>query len=254
LVLSQQFVYKSLHKVGKNTDFLTISGESSGALFGLIKSLDEGPLWRFLKGEVDYRHHIDYRRTQLAFHAYAGAGWAYGREGNQWEQTLPFYKAFFAGGPNSMRGWQVRQLGLGSSKFYDTAGTSAHTGALDRFGDVQLEGNIEWRFPIGTLFGVKLLSALYVDAGNIWNRHVLLDANQNTEEAMRGSDFRFDRFYREFAVDAGTGLRLDFDLFIIRFDYAYKLKDPQRLDHSETWFYDMHLLDGQFQLGIGYPF
>src|SRR5258708_29967708 len=58
--------------------------------------------------------------------AYAGAGFAYGRDGNGYEQTLPFYKAFFAGGPNSMRGWQVRQLGLGSSKFYDTAGQGPH--------------------------------------------------------------------------------------------------------------------------------
>ncbi|HVS96075.1 MAG TPA: BamA/TamA family outer membrane protein [Puia sp.] len=254
LVLSAQGVYKSLHKVGQHTDFLTLSGESSGALFGFIKSLDQGPLWRFIKGEVDYRRHVDYGRTQLAFHAYAGAGWAYGREGTQWEQTLPFYKAFFAGGPNSMRGWQVRQLGLGSSRFYDTAGTGLHQGPLDRFGDVQLEGNIEWRFPIGSVFGFKVLSAVYVDAGNIWNRHVLYDPDPNTEAAMKGSDFRFDRFYREFAVDAGTGLRIDFDWFLIRFDYAYKLKDPQRSDHSDTWLYDMHLLDGQFQLGIGYPF
>jgi outer membrane protein insertion porin family len=258
LVLSQQFIYKSLHKAGRSTDFLSLSGESSGALFGLIKSLDEGPLWRFIKGEVDYRRHIDYpgSRTQLAFHAYAGAGWAYGREGNSWEQTLPFYKAFFAGGPNSMRGWQVRQLGLGSSKFYDTAGSATGTGPLDRFGDVQLEGNVEYRFPIGTLFrgGVKVLSAVYVDAGNIWNRHVLVDANQIPDEAMKGSDFKFDRFYQELAVDAGTGLRFDFDLFIIRFDYAYKIKDPQRWTHSESWFYDMQLFNGQFQLGIGYPF
>jgi hypothetical protein len=254
LVLSAQGVYKSLHKVGNHTDFLSLSGESSGGLFGFIKTLDEGPLWRYIKGEVDYRHHIDYRHTQLAFHAYAGGGWAYGREGSQWEQTLPFYKAFFAGGPNSMRGWQVRQLGLGSSKFYDTAGHASGTGPLDRFGDIQLEGNVEWRFRIGSVFGFPLLSALYVDAGNIWNRHVLVDANQNTEEAMKGSDFKFDRFYREFAVDAGTGLRIDFDLFIIRLDYAYKIKDPQRMDHSDTWFYDMRLFDGQFQLGIGYPF
>jgi hypothetical protein len=256
LVLSAQGVYKSLHKVGNHTDFLTLGAESSGFLFGFIKSLDEGPLWRFIKGDIDYRYHIDYpgTHTQLALHAYAGAGWAYGRAGSGWEQTLPFYKAFFAGGPNSMRGWQVRQLGLGSSKFYDTAGTAAGTGPLDRFGDVQLEGNIEWRFRLGSVFGFPLLSAIYVDGGNIWNRHVLVDANQNTEAAMKGSDFKFDRFYREFAVDAGTGLRIDFDLFIIRLDYAYKIKDPQRMDHAETWFYDMHLFTGQFQLGIGYPF
>ncbi|GGA87900.1 BamA/TamA family outer membrane protein [Puia dinghuensis] len=254
LVMSMQAVYKSFHKVGNRTDFLTLSGESSGALFGLIKQLDEGSLWRFIKGEVDYRRHYDFRRTQLAFHAYAGAGWAYGRQGTGGEETLPFYKAFFAGGPNSMRGWQVRQLGLGSSKFYDTAGKAEGTFPLDRFGDVQLEGNVEYRFPLGSIFGVKILSALYVDAGNIWDRHVLIDTPNITAIADRGSDFKFNRFYKEIAVDAGSGLRFDFEWFLIRLDYAYKIKDPQRSDHSDSWFYGLQLFKGQFQLGIGYPF
>jgi hypothetical protein len=26
------------------------------------------------------------------------------------------------------------------------------------------------------------------------------------------------------------------------------------MDHSQSWFYDMQLTNGQFQLGIGYPF
>lgn len=246
LVLSGQFVYKSIKKTaGNRTNFLTISAESSGALAGLLRALDEGDLWRFIKGEIDFRHHIDYRRSQLAFHAYGGFGLAYGREGSGWEQTLPFYKAFFAGGPNSMRGWQVRQLGLGSSKFYDTA----RGGQLDRFGDIQLEGNVEYRFPLGTIFGQKLLSAVYVDAGNIWDRHPI----DKTPE-QQGSDFQLTRFYKEIAVDAGTGLRIDFDYFLIRLDWAYKLKDPQNLNYSDKWFHGMQLFKGQFQLGIGYPF
>lgn len=246
LVLSQQFVYKSVKKHGNRTNFLTVSAESSGALAGLIsRKLDEGDLWRFIKGEIDFRHHIDFRRSQLALHAYGGAGLAYGRQGSGWEQTLPFYKAFFAGGPNSMRGWQVRQLGLGSSKFYDTA----KGGQLDRFGDIQLEGNIEYRFPLGTVFGVKLLSALYVDAGNIWDRHPI---DQTPEQ--QGSDFQLNRFYKEIAVDAGTGLRMDFDWFLIRLDWAYKIKDPQLVYGSDQWFKDLKLFKGQFQLGIGYPF
>ena len=245
LVVSQQFVYNSIKKNDNRTNFLRISAEESGALLGLIKSIDEGELWRFIKGDIEYRHHIDYKRTQLAMRAYAGAGLAYGREGNGFEETLPFYKAFFAGGPNSMRAWQVRQLGLGSSKFYDTAGG----GILDRFGDIQLEGNMEYRFPLGTIFGVKLLSALYVDAGNIWNRRPI----DNTS-AEKGSDFQLNRFYKEIAVDAGTGLRFDFDWFIIRFDWAYKLKDPERIENPDRWFYNLQLFKGQFQLGIGYPF
>ena len=246
LVMSHQFVYTSVKKHGNRTNYFTFSEESSGALLGLIKSLDSGALWRFIRANIDYRHHIDYRRTQLAWHAFAGAGLAYGKKtsGGE-EETLPFYKAFFAGGPNSMRGWQIRQLGLGSANYYDTA----QKGILDRFGDIQLEGNIEYRFPLGSVLGVKLLSAIYVDAGNIWDRHPI-----DTTPAQKGSDFSIDRFYKEFAVDAGTGLRLNFDYFIIRFDYAYKLKDPERLENSDRWFYDMNLFKGQFQLGIGYPF
>jgi outer membrane protein insertion porin family len=245
LVISQQFVYNSVKKHGIRTNFFTFSAEESGATLGLIKSLDQGALWRFIRGNVEYRHHIDYRRTQLAIRAYAGGGLAYGKQTPGGEEPLPFYKAFFAGGPNSMRGWQIRQLGLGSSRFYDTA----QKGILDRFGDIQLEGNIEYRFPLGTILGVKLLSAVYVDAGNIWDRHPI-----DTTAAQKGSDFQLDRFYKEFAVDAGTGLRFDFDWFIIRFDYAYKLKDPERLDNANLWFQDLNLFKGQFQLGIGYPF
>ena len=246
LVIGQQFVYNSVKKHGIRTNYFTFSAEYSGALLGLIRSLDSGALWRFVRANIDYRHHIDYRRTQLAWHAFAGAGVAYGKKtsGGE-EETLPFYKAFFAGGPNSMRGWQIRELGLGSAHYYDTA----QKGILDRFGDIQLEGNIEWRFPLGSVLGVKLLSAVYVDAGNIWDRHPI-----DTTVAQKGSDFELDRFYKEFAVDAGTGLRLNFDWFIIRFDYAYKLKDPERLEYSDRWFYDMNLFKGQFQLGIGYPF
>ncbi|MHA4807649.1 translocation and assembly module lipoprotein TamL [Flavitalea flava] len=247
LVIGHQFVYSSVRKKGITTNFLRMSGEESGAVIGLFKTLDEGDLWRYIKGDIEYRKHIDFKRSQLAFRAYAGAGWSYGREGNVWEETLPFYKAFVAGGPNSMRGWQVRQLGLGSSKLYDTLGGGHYN---DRFGDVQLEGNIEYRFPLGTLFTIKLQSAFYVDAGNIWNRH-LIDSMHNRDV---GSDFKLNRFYKEFAVDAGTGLRLDFDYFLIRFDWAYKLKDPQRLKDSERWFYNLSLGSGQFQLGIGYPF
>ena len=64
------------------------------------------------------------------------------------EQQLPFFKSFYAGGPYSMRAWQVRQLGIGSSAYFDTAKEAK---GMDRFGDIQLEGNIEYRFNLGNL-------------------------------------------------------------------------------------------------------
>jgi outer membrane protein insertion porin family len=244
LVMSSQFAYSSSKKHGIATDFFSTSAETSGFLLGLIKSLNDGALWRFVKGDVTYRRHWDWRTTELAFRIFAGGGIAYGKPGPL-QETLPFYKAYFAGGPNTMRGWEIRQLGLGSAKFYDTA----DGGILDRFGDIQLESNIEYRFPLGTVFGVKLQSAVYVDAGNIWDRHPI-----DTTSAEKGSDFQLISFYKAIAVDGGTGLRLVFPWFLIRLDYAYKFKDPGSIYYSDTWFHDMNLFKGQFQLGIGYPF
>ena len=248
-IIGTQFIYSSVKQIQNHTNFMRMTAEQSGALLGLIPSVNRGELFRFIKGDIEFRHHIDYAKTQLAMRAYAGAGIEYGG-GQGGQPTLPFYKAFFAGGPgfagnSSMRGWQVRQLGLGSSKFYDTGKVNG----LDRFGDIQLEGNIEYRFPLGTLFGIKIRSAIFTDIGNIWDRHRI-----DTTAVSAGSDFNIGRFYKEFAVDAGTGLRLDFDYFLIRFDWAYKIRDPQRLEYADRWFYNLHLSDGQFQLGIGYPF
>ena len=144
-----------------------------------------------------------------------------------------------------MRAWQVRQLGLGSSKYFDS---SAYQG-FDRFGDIQLEGNMEFRFPLATVWGVRIKSALYTDVGIIWSRKPI-----DSTAAAQGSDFQLNRFYKEFAVGAGTGLRMDFSYFLIRLDWAYKIRDPQRLEHSDTWFYGLTLGGGQFQLGINYPF
>jgi outer membrane protein insertion porin family len=244
LVMSSQVVFTSVKKRGIATDFFSVSGESSGLFLGFIKSLNDGALWRFFRGDVTFRRHWDWRTTELAIRLFAGGGIAYGKPGPE-QETLPFYKAFFAGGPNSMRGWTIRQLGLGSANFYDTA----DGGILDRFGDIQLEANIEYRFPLGTVFGVKLQSALYADAGNIWDRHPI-----DTTPAQEGSDFQINSFYKAIAVDGGTGLRFVFPWFLIRFDYAYKLKDPESIRFPDTWFHDFNLVKGQFQLGIGYPF
>jgi outer membrane protein assembly factor BamA len=82
------------------------------------------------------------------------------------DKTLPFFKQFSAGGPYSMRAWGLRQLGMGSSIQSDTIST---TNYRDRFGDMQLEANVEYRFPLATVAGIKVASALFADMGNVWN-------------------------------------------------------------------------------------
>lgn len=219
--------------------------EESGALFGLIRRLDRGDLQRFIKADIEYKYFILNRASTWAFRIFGGYGYSYGMTGDKKETNLPFFKSYFGGGPYSMRAWRVRQLGLGSNVMLDSTGSPA---AIDRFGDIKLEGNIEYRFDIGTAFGFKIQSALFTDIGNVWLRD-----DQGVPE-LETAEFNINRLYKDLAVAGGTSLRIDFNFFLIRLDWAYKLKNPYFSNVKNGWFQDLHLKDGQFQLGIGYPF
>jgi outer membrane protein insertion porin family len=224
--------------------------EESGALFGLIKRLDLGSLARFVKIDGELKHYIDHPHSSWAFRAFAGYGLVYGKKDTAGhivhENNLPFFKAFFAGGPYSMRAWPIRRLGPGSSNLYDKPDTSG----IERFGNMQIELNAEYRFNITTIAGIKVNSALFVDIGNIWSTEFDPNTNQKIPEAS----FKFSRLYKDLAIGAGSSLRFDFDFFLIRLDWAYRLKDPLYAHENDGWFNDIRILNGQFQLGIGYPF
>lgn len=231
----------------KNVSSFNIRIEESGALFGLIKNLERNNLFRFIKADIEYKHLINYKRSAIALRAFAGYGFVYGYKGDQQERILPFFKAYFAGGPYSMRGWQVRRLGPGSSLLYDTS----NLGANDRFGNMKLEFNAEYRFDVTTIAGVKVKSALFTDIGNIWGVEF---RDQAATQKIPEASFRLSRLYRDLAVAGGTSLRFDFDFFLIRLDWAYKLKNPSYADINGGWFHKISLNNGQFQLGINYPF
>ena len=55
-------------------------------------------------------------------------------------------------------------------------------------------------------------------------------------------------------MGAGTGLALDFDYFLIRFDWSYKIHDPEVIETSNDWFNKLNIGSGQLQLGLNYPF
>jgi outer membrane protein assembly factor BamA len=247
LVVSQFLVYKTYQNRKNKSNSLKIGLEESGALAGLFKYIDtESGLYRYIKMDIDYRHLIRFDKSAWGFRAYGGLGIPYGRQRNGTiEPSLPFFKSFVAGGPNSMRGWQVRRLGLGSSNYFDTL----NSGGFDRFGDIQLEGNVEYRFNLFTIKSMKVKSALFADIGNIWYR-----SNPSNNPALENAAFKFSRLYKDLAVDGGTGLRFDFEYFLIRFDWAYKLKNPVYADIDDGWFHNVTLGSGQFQLGINYPF
>ena len=244
LIVSTQFAWNLQKLREERSTFYRARIESSGLALGFIKSIETSNLRRFVKMDVEYKHFINQPKSQWAFRAFWGGSYVYGKTGNEPEHNLPFFKAFFAGGPYSMRAWPVRRLGPGSSKLYDTA-----TLRFDRFGDTQLEGNVEYRFDLATVAGIKLKSALFVDVGNIWARTV-----DKTNQEQPEAEFKLGRLYRDLALGAGTSLRFDFDFFLIRLDWAYQLKNPAYSEIKGGWFYQLNLLEGQFQLGIGYPF
>lgn len=221
--------------------------EESGALFGFITKLERNNLFRFIKTDVEFKHFINYKKSSIAMRAFAGYGYVYGRKGDQPERTLPFFKAYFAGGPYSMRAWQVRRLGPGSSIIYDTTNNRPN----DRFGNMQLEANIEYRFDLTTVAGIKVRSAVFADIGNVWGVEF---KDQAATQRIPEASFKLSRLYKDIAVAGGTSLRFDFTYFLIRLDWAYKLKNPYYANDNAGWFHKLSINNGQFQLGINYPF
>jgi outer membrane protein insertion porin family len=254
-VISQTFNYLSTGTSLKNSNqnnYLRIGIEEAGGLTGLFNGASSR-IYRYIKAEIELRKLYKYQYTDLAWRFMGGWGNNYSND-PVLKGQLPFFKQFTAGGPYSMRAWGLRQLGLGSSQFYDT---SLKSQSFDRFGDFQLEANLEYRFPLFQWGSYKIGSAVYTDIGNIWNiRNTELDP---------AAGFKFDKLYKDIAVAVGTGIRMDFNYFIIRIDYALKMKDPTRLQ-NDGWLDILNLKWAEvkpngvkvnnyaLQFGIGLPF
>jgi outer membrane protein assembly factor BamA len=232
-----------------HTNILRINSEASGLISGLLHTpfLDSN-LKRFIKLDGDFRQTYSFNNKRSAFAWRVFAGTSYPMplfKKDTANFALPFFKSYTAGGANSMRAWSLRKLGPGS-----TVQSFDRTVAPDRFGDLQLELNAEYRFFVTEIGGVKINSALFTDMGNIWY------LRKNT--AFPDGEFRFDKLWKDLAIGAGTGLRVDFGLFLVRVDFAYKLKDPSPSkvdsDKQNKFFPYRKLSDGQIQLGVNYPF
>ena len=208
----------------------------------------DSQLYRFIKLDAELARLIRYRKSSVAFRFFAGAGYEFNSTRNPDKRNnIPFFKQYFAGGPNSMRAWALRRLGPGSTlkEFKDSTGTP------DRYGDIQLEANAEFRFPIGKPLGIKVNGAFFTDIGNVW---FMKSAPDRPDEEV----FKLSRLGEDIAIGAGGGLRIDFDFFVIRLDYSYRIKDPSPAlsdsVYQNKWFSYPFFKGAQFQLGIGYPF
>ncbi len=194
---------------------------------------------QYNKGDLDFRYYIRFTESNLLVsRIFGGLGLPYGNS-----VSLPFVKQYFSGGPNSVRAFRIRSLGPGSY-IPDQANVA---GFFDQAGDIRIEANVEYRFPITSF----LKGAVFADAGNVWL------VNEN--EALPGGQFSSD-WMQELGVGVGAGLRVDVDFFVIRFDLATPVRRPH-LPEGERWEKSFRIGEGDwrrenlvFNFAIGYPF
>ena len=194
------------------------------------------PFSQFVRGEITLSKTWilgKQNKQAIATRFQAGAGYAYGNS-----TSLPFEKHFYAGGSNSLRGWQSRTVGPGISP-RDTSFVIPN-----QTGDMKLEANIEYRFDMFW----KFAGAVFIDAGNVWA--LKADESEEGQESL----FKWKNFGKSIAANWGVGLRLDFDFLLVRLDLGMKIHDPardQRWVNPGKWLkrdnYAIHF-------GVGYPF
>ncbi|NCU02669.1 MAG: BamA/TamA family outer membrane protein [Chitinophagaceae bacterium] len=245
-----------------------INFEESGALFGRLKKvipLFDKELFEYVKTDAEYKYQI-YRpgtaQERWIFRGAIGAGYLYDND----TSSMPFFKQFAGGGPNSMRAWPLRSIGPGASVADIRTGRNQF---FSRSGDMMLEANVEYRYDILSIWPNTLIlrGALFTDIGNVWNFRNKSNIGNDTVV------FKLKNLYRDMSVSVGTGFRLDFvGLFLIRVDIGYRLKNPAypyvdvndgwrvpkvsmsnlfgRSDANRNWRYE----NINISLGIGYPF
>lgn len=189
---------------------------------------------QYVRAELSASHRISLGHNMaLAGRLYGGIGVTYG---NSHGRSIPFDRMFYCGGANSMRGWVPRTLGPGNRlQFYDTAYPA-------QVGDVRLEANLEFRFPIWWIFH----GAAFLDAGNVWYL-------RDTENSHPEEVFHFNSFYKQLGFNTGLGLRIDATFVILRIDWGLQLHNPG-MPAGERWIHNFKWDNMALNFGVGYPF
>lgn len=207
---------------------IKVNLEESGFLFYFAFPVDklnlfDNTLKKFVKLDFEDTYTITRKKSALSLRGFVGIGVPLGKS----DTTLPFFKQYYGGGPNSMRGWPIRGIGPGSKSL---PSLNERTFA-DRTGDIRLEANAEYRHDLFTIIpnSLTLKWALFTDIGNIWNFK-----NTNPNGAYDSTQFKFKNLYKQLGVTAGTGLRFDFNYVLLRFDLGFRFKRPD-IEENAGW-------------------
>ena len=220
---------------------------------------------QFVKLSLELRNKYNITdKICIATRLFAGANIPLGNS-----YAAPLSEAFYAGGPNNMRGASPYAYGPGN--FY----SEKYNQNFFHAGDVKLEANFEFRFPIVW----KLFGAAFLDAGNVWNWYSSADLFKaagitDYKEQLQLREDLYDGLYnnpdllKQIALGTGAGLRLDLDGLVVRLDigvaihapfqtYRYDKKtwQPDKTQPINTYFNIPSAVDAiRVNFGIGYPF
>ena len=219
---------------------------------------------QFVKLSAELRNRFNFTdKISVATRLFAGANVPLGNSA-----FTPLSEAFYTGGPNSLRA--AAPYAYGPGNFYSTK----YNQNFFHSGDVKLEANFEFRFPIVW----KLYGAAFVDAGNVWNWYSAVSlfkaaGMEDYIERLGLSETLYDgildnpEWAKQIALGTGAGLRLDIDGLVIRLDLGVGIHAPYQTyrydkeghtDYSQpinTYFNMPSALDAlRLNFGIGYPF
>lgn len=172
---------------------------------------------------------------------------------DQNQDYVPTNRQFFAGGSNSVRGWQARKLHYSviepdsnlSQADYDFISNIVGSAAL-------IEGSYEFRYQFQRPSDVsdliaeqidKLGFAAFVDFGNAFDWFAE-DSTQTT----------FSDYFTKLAWAVGAGFRYDTPIGPIRVDFALPVYGPVFGKDERIWRRRNALSDYTIHLGIGHAF
>lgn len=230
-----------------NTGFLIYA---TGDFAGFLLPSD----LKYIKWNFDNRKYFGVtKKMSLALRAHVGSDIPYyvGTTKTQ----IPVSEQFYGGGPNSIRGWGIKELGVIEEKL-DTAGDGKVSSRLTYLGGNSiLEASIELRYnlyvsrnPNDAISGMDI--AGFVDYGHVW------------------TEYNFKNFDKALPIQpvgaAGIGTRIRTLIGPVRIDVGYKLVNIDKIKVRDVKTQQIRTISSvgakknvspiAFQITLGQPF
>ncbi|WP_369048422.1 BamA/TamA family outer membrane protein [Tenacibaculum sp. UWU-22] len=235
-VIAYTFTYNNQNNFNnQNFSYFRIRISNSGNIIGALskrtnsrgqKTAFKIPIAQYFKTDIEYKKFWETSKISvLGFRTFLGTIFPYNNS------DIPFSKSYFAGGSNDIRAWRTYDLGPGTQS----------PGLEYNIGNLKFLTSLEYRFDLIGSFK----SALFVDAGNIWNM---------TKSSYVDSPSKFKGLssLKDMAIGSGFGLRYDFKLLVARLDIGFKVYEPYLKD--DGWLKDFNFGNAVYNIGINYPF